>query len=117
MAPVKNGQRQAWIPDGSESVITILWCKMRHWWNEILLQLQNILRAKVFVYLAEGPAVALQLLSGASFSFSVSAEEFECRGRSAPSDCSNVGVGVCPCLCGMVITRLIKNRREMDKDS
>lgn len=53
LAPVKNGQRQAWIPDGGECVITILWCKMRHWWNEILFQIFS------FVYLAEGSAVIL----------------------------------------------------------
>lgn len=39
------------------------------------------------------------------------------KGHLTPSDRSNVGVGVCEYLCGMVITRLIKNRVKMDKDS
>lgn len=117
MAPEKNGQRQAWIPDGGESVITILWCKMRHWWNEILCS---------FKY----PACKSLCLLGGRFGsrptvvslrrkflvFIVCSSDVEERPFSTIG-LQQCGVGVCQCLCGMVITSLIKNRMEMDKDS
>lgn len=104
LAPVRTGQGQAWVPDGRKSVITILWCKMRHWLSEIILQIL------CFVCVAECSAGIVSF----RHKFLVYGVW---KGLSAPLNCSNIGVGVCCSLCGIASTSLIKNRMEMDKDN